>query len=368
MATEGKLERFYALDGLRGLAAMLVVLHHFYVTGSLADIRFTHNLYMMVDLFFVLSGFVIAHSCKGIDSLQDIKVFMIKRFARIYPLHILTLSALIPMAVFSSYYLPGNGESERFALSSFFANVFLVDSFGLFSNPTWNMPSWSIAVEFWTYLMFSVFIFFSFFKNYLAFLLLAVVSFLTLFLLSDEFLKDTSTWSFLRCLTGFFLGSTVYYIRKKMLHYRPLISYQYASSFEVVVLFLVLFVLTYGDYGVMFVVPFLFSLMVYIYSFDAGSISKLLKSKFFQSTGLWSYSIYLIHPVIFLAFKGASIMSERFLSVSWYDSKINHFDFGSDLSNNVSYFAALALVILLSRYTYLLVEAPLQKKIRKEFL
>ena len=52
--------RFRALDSWRGIAACLVALYHLDAYSHLFDVPFLRNSYLMVDFFFVLSGFVIA--------------------------------------------------------------------------------------------------------------------------------------------------------------------------------------------------------------------------------------------------------------------------------------------------------------------
>ncbi|MGU3287107.1 acyltransferase family protein [Methylobacterium mesophilicum] len=73
--------RFPMLDGIRGLAAIAVVLYHsfggnYFINGALA-----------VDLFFIMSGFVISHSYDGrLRERGQRKIFLKKRFVRLYPL------------------------------------------------------------------------------------------------------------------------------------------------------------------------------------------------------------------------------------------------------------------------------------------
>ncbi len=91
--------RFRALDGWRGHAALLVVLHHIEIHGWLYwAAAGAHNGWLCVDFFFVLSGFVIAHSYG--DKLADgarIKDFVIRRLGRLWPLHLIMLCAMIAL-------------------------------------------------------------------------------------------------------------------------------------------------------------------------------------------------------------------------------------------------------------------------------
>lgn len=97
------------LTALRGLAALIIIFFHynFFITKFVTP-EMTHiagKLYLMVDLFFVLSGFIMCYVYG--DLFKDgvnrttMKQFMIARFARIYPLHLAVLLFLIGLAFFA---------------------------------------------------------------------------------------------------------------------------------------------------------------------------------------------------------------------------------------------------------------------------
>ncbi|MEQ1649115.1 MAG: acyltransferase family protein, partial [Hyphomicrobiaceae bacterium] len=82
-----------ALDSWRGLAAVLVALHHFVSTGTLTGNALVQNSWIFVDFFFLLSGFIIAANYKSnINSGGDLKNFMLLRLGRLWPLHIVMLA------------------------------------------------------------------------------------------------------------------------------------------------------------------------------------------------------------------------------------------------------------------------------------
>ncbi|MET0250889.1 MAG: acyltransferase [Novosphingobium sp.] len=74
--------RFHALDGLRGIAALAVVfVHSFGKEGGLP------NAGLAVDFFFLMSGFVIAHSYSGrLAAGMSPRSFYMFRFVRLYPM------------------------------------------------------------------------------------------------------------------------------------------------------------------------------------------------------------------------------------------------------------------------------------------
>jgi peptidoglycan/LPS O-acetylase OafA/YrhL len=82
------------LESIRGISALVVLLFHLKdSTNSLLIHNFLIlNGKIFVDFFFILSGFVIAHSYSSkIYTFIDLLKFKFKRFLRLYPLHILTL-------------------------------------------------------------------------------------------------------------------------------------------------------------------------------------------------------------------------------------------------------------------------------------
>jgi peptidoglycan/LPS O-acetylase OafA/YrhL len=89
-------QRFETLDAIRGLAAILVIPRHTIIFGDAASAM--HS-YLAVDLFFILSGFVIAHAydAKIVSGAMSAARFMLARLVRLYPLFL--LAALLAIAV-----------------------------------------------------------------------------------------------------------------------------------------------------------------------------------------------------------------------------------------------------------------------------
>jgi peptidoglycan/LPS O-acetylase OafA/YrhL len=148
------------LDLLRLIAAFGVVLNHFnaYVPDLHASIHPSWwFLPLFVDLFFTISGFVICFIYfDRIGTWADYGAFMKRRFARLVPLHWLTLLAFAAIGV-SIYFGVHVKEPDRYDWRCFLPNVFLIQSLGVCDRLTFNYPSWSISVEMLMYLMFPLF-------------------------------------------------------------------------------------------------------------------------------------------------------------------------------------------------------------------
>ena len=110
-----------------------------------------------VDLFFVMSGFVLALSYgplfrRAADWPTTLR-FLGYRLARIYPLHACVLAAflLVPAAyVATGRILPPGAYPP----GSYLASLLLVQDWGLFPSADWNVPAWSISAELMFYLAF----------------------------------------------------------------------------------------------------------------------------------------------------------------------------------------------------------------------
>jgi peptidoglycan/LPS O-acetylase OafA/YrhL len=154
--------RYRVLDSYRFIAAALICLYHFNkadVLGLAALSPFFINLQLMVDFFFVLSGFVIARTyLNKIDGLHGYGQFMWKRFARLYPLHLLTLMVgIVGGFVIGVDKLQQGTNPEIFSTTAILANLTLTHSLGVTNYGSFNIPSWSISAEMFVYALFPLF-------------------------------------------------------------------------------------------------------------------------------------------------------------------------------------------------------------------
>jgi peptidoglycan/LPS O-acetylase OafA/YrhL len=156
------------LTPLRGIAALWVVFYHFSseYLPQLDTKDFSHIIpkgYLAVDLFFLLSGFVLAHVYgTGLECGRPCRflAFIRARLARVYPLHlfVLVLFVTLTLAVNGLHHparpgtapIPLTGERSLVALA---ANLFMLQGVRA-GELSWNYPAWSISTEFMAYLAF----------------------------------------------------------------------------------------------------------------------------------------------------------------------------------------------------------------------
>lgn len=172
-----KIERFYTLDVLRGVAALSVVVWHFqhfyYEPGGQLPENFRRSAqplyqylslfyeygYFAVQLFWILSGFIFfwMYLEKINNKTVDGKEFLILRVSRLYPLHFITL---IFVAFLQIIFIELNGHSIVYhanTLKNFVLNLFFISDWRLRSAHSFNGPIWSVSVEIFAYIVFYFF-------------------------------------------------------------------------------------------------------------------------------------------------------------------------------------------------------------------
>src|ERR1700737_2363832 len=87
--------RFDALDSLRGLSALMVVLYHANFSSFLYNLPIIRHSYLFVDFFFVLSGFIMYYNYGSLTDTASFRQFIGMRFFRLYPLHFTLLMVFV---------------------------------------------------------------------------------------------------------------------------------------------------------------------------------------------------------------------------------------------------------------------------------
>jgi len=107
---------------------------------------------LAVLLFWVISGWVMSHNYNE-DHTINFKQYTFKRFARLYPLHFLTLNLTLLLHLIGRYF-DKYSISTNDSLSTYAKNLFFLNNNLMGSKPSFNSPIWSIAIEFVCYIIF----------------------------------------------------------------------------------------------------------------------------------------------------------------------------------------------------------------------
>ncbi|MGE0154004.1 MAG: acyltransferase family protein [Reyranellaceae bacterium] len=148
-------EELPALTGLRMLAALAVALWHAGHFMPAMPWPF-HHFYLGVDLFFMLSGFIIAHVYwRDFErpSPQRYLRFVALRLARLWPAHIAMVLAFLLMFVAVTQ-LRGETLNLEPVRTELFLHLFLAHNWGFIPRTMVNFPTWSVSAEFLAYLLF----------------------------------------------------------------------------------------------------------------------------------------------------------------------------------------------------------------------
>lgn len=298
------MEKIDALTGVRGIAALWVVVHHGRekLYAMLPGVELFEPIiqygYMAVDMFFILSGFVISLVYLKVDewSGKDMKSYVIKRFARIYPVHLFTLLLLVVMVLGGN--LVGMKVGGSYDWHELVYAICIVHAFP-FSDPDWNYPSWSISAEFFAYLL--VFpICLRLRKTRLVKkhpLKLSLL--LLLFYVYVRYQSCFGCYNLVRVTIGFSLGYLMYlaYVNKSSVF---LLCDRFLFIL-VTCLVIYCYVFPYGDKADVWYETGLISLLFLILCGLASNkytFSKVLSTKFFLYLGYISYSLYMGHALI----------------------------------------------------------------------
>ena len=223
-------QELQSLTPLRGIAAIWVICFHYGVVYfDFHPEQFScifNKGYLAVDMFFMLSGFVLSHvywkTFASDQALQgrDYWHFISARIARLYPLHLVNLSLfLIAALAFGIYGYISSGKFEAIplhgarSLTALVANVLMLQGLNA-KDLAWNYPAWSISIEFLAYFLFPLVLPLIALADGRRRLILAGLAFSCLCLFAYLGHGDFNQWNgpitLLRCLPEFIVGALLY--------------------------------------------------------------------------------------------------------------------------------------------------------------
>jgi peptidoglycan/LPS O-acetylase OafA/YrhL len=346
------------IDGLRALAVLAVIFYHAQI--SILDFEPFKGGYIGVDIFFVISGYLITSLI-----LKELKInknfsfinFYERRSRRILPVLFFIILVFLPLAWL--FLLPS--AFEDFSKSILYTIGFGSNLFFHYSGLQYGaiegmykpfLHTWSLSVEEQYYIIFPIFLYFTFkyFNKYLfnILILFFVISFLSAewgsknYISANFYFIHSRMWELLA-------GSMLAYLEvkkeyrsqnKKLNEFLPILG----------IFFIIFYIISFDDKtfhpSVKTLIPVLGTCLFIWFSKKETLLGKIMSSKLFVGIGLMSYSLYLWHYPIF-AF-----------------SRIIEFTQG-DISKKL---LIIIIIILLSIFTYFIIEKPFRdkKKIKRK--
>jgi peptidoglycan/LPS O-acetylase OafA/YrhL len=300
-----------ALTGLRGVAALWVFLFHAEkfargVGSDAYDVVAAVGAagYLGVDIFFVLSGFILAYNyaeSRLHEGARRYGEFLCKRLARIYPVHLCALLLLLALqggfGLFDLTFI----KPAQLGLDGLLATLTLTHGWSLPIEPTWNLVSWSISCEWAAYLVLPWIALLAsrLQSRALAYALIpALFVLLALFVVSHP-MKGTMAFGLPRIAAEFTAGVVLYRVW-------TLRKYEQGPGFDLLALAGILALIPFGDLlargpdvkAPLVFLPAFACALVYGLAAGTGPITRALGSAAATFAGRISYSFYLLHGLI----------------------------------------------------------------------
>lgn len=269
----------------------------------------TEGLTLFVDVFFVISGFIIAYIyAERLKDLKSFGRFMQRRIARLMPLHIVTLIFMTTFyaAILSMGIVVKNEPSlSAYCLSS---AAFLVHSWNNCGTTVPNGVSWSVSAELAAYLLFPLCLFCLRAPRLVRILLLCVLTF-GCAQLSGGIDQLSLSFTAIRALPGFYFGSLLY-VEREAIH---------LPDWAGVVPFGLIILLCVGSFFVwsreiLFCVAYGIAASAILV--DTSGIKSRIVS-FFAPLGQLTFSIYMLHSIFITILVSAFADKILHLNIIW---------------------------------------------------
>ena len=369
------------LTSIRGIGAVMVVIVHsnifLFPLCPPGKTFFFKNAYILVDVFFVMSGFVINHvySAKFSDSigLPPFKKYMGARFARIYPIYFLTTIWAFAAAVIIIKYSADLPPlfATLFNIKALPATLLLVQDLHLYLVAPLNTPAWSLSAEWWMYIVFPMLVplFLSLkTRGKITTAVLLLAAYAAMYYLLGPIAKPLtsgkpsldliSDFGFLRCAAGFLSGM----LFNEM--YRSNTAHNLLKKDWVLVLCLVcIFLIMHFGVNMLFAFALL-PVLILAASYNDAYMSKIFNSKPLLYLGEWSFSIYMIHiPILFTVYVYMCKRNPAFF-ITYANNRLSHFSYSRAWLVCLVW---VCITVAVSSLTYTYIEVPARNLLNKLF-
>lgn len=335
-----------ALTGLRIIAAVWVVLFHFRPLLRLASPELSDALAPVldrgaqgVDLFFILSGFVLTWNylerMGETFSVRATVHFLWLRLARVWPIYLVTMHLALLWVIFTLHvgHVPTE-DLSRITAISYVRQVLLVQLWfePFFDGSSWDGPAWSISAEWLAYLLFGVLVLAVYrmmrvtsARGLAALAVIASLPPLLLLLATGQFY---SPWSWLpRIVMQFTAGALACAAVRKL---APTDRFRSAAGYcSALLIAAMVGVLYYFDshpisglYDSGGLVDVLFVPLVMALAIGIGSLPALLSTRVMVYGGQISFCLYMVHELVHTSWNWAAkqfeiVLDEGATAAKW---------------------------------------------------
>jgi peptidoglycan/LPS O-acetylase OafA/YrhL len=297
------------LTGIRSVAALWVVAFHMqkHIYEAFPAFRpvltpiVSHG-YLGVDLFFILSGFILYYNYhQRIDRLNTSVYwnFIVMRLARIWPVHVFILLAFLLLLFIQKMAGQTPSNPELYTALGWISSFLMIQGWSLPLNVSWNAPAWSISCEWAAYLLFppAIFILRKIPQAHRHANIIITIIALTFTLTLCQLLKAdaSASWGLIRIAGEFVAGCTIcdIFLKTKgnLKHWNVItpalfVALVYFNS----AIFPKLGLVSY------FSIPIL-ALIILGLAHQQCLVSKFLSTKPMLYGGYISYSVYMVHSL-----------------------------------------------------------------------
>ncbi|MGQ2990075.1 MAG: acyltransferase family protein [Brevundimonas sp.] len=354
--------RFEALDSLRGVCAILVVMFHMPVASHWRDWGLVQHAYLFVDYFFVLSGFVIAHAYAGrLKTPRDAGRFMVRRLGRVWPLHALMLAAFVGLELvrlWTPFDAVPPFARDR-SVEAIFTNLLLVQAWNVHPYLTWNGPAWTLSAEVACYILFAGLVLAAPRRFRVIGLAVALVGVVLVLMASvhdttppPPWMNTTHVAAVPRAFYGFFLGAALQGVWVRI----PRLKGMGATVLELATVVAVCLFVAWATGPATVAVTLAFVVAVWVFAGENGAVSRLLDHRALVTLGRWSFAIYMVHMFVLTVV----LIAAR--KLDWMPNG-RRIDFGSVWLNDLFAVGLFVWIVGLAVLAHRFVEGPAQRQI-----